>query len=210
MTNPNYTAIAILVDRSASMQHLSGEMTQAIAGFIEGQKKLDGYCTVRLDQFDTVFENVYKSTHVGETPNYTLIPRGSTALNDSFMRTLNEFGAELRAKPESERPGKVLVVVVTDGEENSSRDTTKAQVKAKVENQRNTYDWDFVYLGANQDAVLTGEEYGFKSGSSLTYAPTASGVAFASASLGNYATTMRSGVKAAFTESDREEALTSV
>ena len=90
-----------------------------------------------------------------------LIPRGSTALYDAVGQSVVHFGELLEAMDEDARPGTVQVIVVTDGEENSSKEFSAAEVKRLVTQQTETYSWGFVFLGANQDAVLTGATLGF-------------------------------------------------
>ena len=99
-----------------------------------------------------------------------LQPRGSTALHDAMVRLIGEAGAELAALPEDQRPGTVLVAVLTDGHENSSREATGAMVKELVERQQSQWGWQFTYLGANQDAVLTAHGLGIRAEDALTYA----------------------------------------
>lgn len=87
---------------------------------------------------------------------------GCTALNDAVCQAIDEIGAEFAALPESERPGQVLVAILTDGEENASRRFTTADVKERIDRQTNVYSWKFVFLAANIDATETGAALGLK------------------------------------------------
>ena len=107
---------------------------------------------------------------IQDVPPLDLQPRGSTALHDAMVRLIGEAGAELAALPEDQRPGTVLVAVLTDGHENASREATGAMVKALVERQQSQWGWQFTYLGANQDAVLTAHGLGIRAEDALTYA----------------------------------------
>ena len=159
--NFNYTDISIVVDRSGSMESIRGDMEGAIKHFLDEQKKVDGKCTVSLYEFDNVYNSVYENIPVKETKDYTLNPRGMTALNDAIGRTINSLGEKYRKMPENERPGKIFFIVVTDGHENASREFNGDKIKEMVKHQSDVYNWSFVYLGANQDAVLTGANLGF-------------------------------------------------
>ena len=92
-------------------------------------------------------------------------------------RFITEVGSSLAALPEDDRPRMVTVLVMTDGHENASREWTKDGVRQLISQQEGTYNWDFVFLGANMDAVDVGTDLGFASGKSLTYAASSGGVA---------------------------------
>lgn len=183
------------------------EMTAALNSFFKEQGELDGKCLVDYVQFDTEYEKVYEDRPV-YAAEAVIQPRWGTALVDAIGRGSVELGRKLRALPEAHRPGKVLVVVVTDGGENSSREYTADKVRELVQEQTDKYDWDYVFLGANIDAVATGELYGFKSGKSMTFDTANTGQTISS--LNAYATSYRgaAGAAAAFTDEDRTKAVT--
>lgn len=191
MTLQDYTAVAIVVDRSGSMQDLASDVEGGIKTFVKEQRKVPGKCTIRLDQFDDVFENVYRSTPVSSAPAYKLVPRGMTALLDAMGKTITQFGEELAALPEKQRPGNVIVVVATDGFENSSREWTSPKIKELIKQQEDEYGWNFVFLAANQDAIATGASYGYAAASSLTFDATSQGVAQSYTGLSNAVTRSR-------------------
>lgn len=169
MTDSNYTAIAVVVDRSGSMWTMREDAEGGLNTFITDQKDGEGRCTLRLDQFDEVFENVFSSTDIQDVNNYALVPRGGTALLDAIGKTVTQFGEELAALNEDERPSNVIVVVVTDGGENMSQEWTNEQVKALIKQQEEQYGWTFVFLAANQDAIQVGGTMGFGAATSMTY-----------------------------------------
>ena len=206
MTNPDYTAIAVLMDRSGSIWSIVADAQGAINAFIDEQRKHDGKCTVRLAQFDTVYEDVYLSTDVNDVKDYVLSPRGGTALTDGIAKLVADFGKELADMDENDRPGNVIVVVVTDGEENSSREHTAETVKALIKDQQEKYGWEFIFLAAGQDAIATGAGYGFAAGNSMTF--NADNIAQTIDTASSYVTAYRStGALADFTESDRTKAV---
>ena len=97
---------------------------------------------------------------MSQVPVYKLEPSGSTALLDAAGRAINETGARLAAMDESQRPGLVVVVIVTDGHENASREINRAQIRQMIEHQQSVYRWQFTFLAANQDAFAEGESLG--------------------------------------------------
>lgn len=107
-----------------------------------------------------------------ELDHHRFIPRGMTPLLDSIGRAIIETGQHLAALSEDQRPAKVLFVVITDGHENASKFFSKDQVQSLIEQQKSVYSWDFMFLGANIDAVAVGTSYGFNQGSSVTFGTT--------------------------------------
>jgi len=170
MTDPNYTHISFLLDRSGSMQSIKSDTEGGFAAFIAEQRKSAGRSTVTLAQFDNEYAEVYRATPLADVPPLRLEPRGSTALLDSMARIIRDTGTWLAAMPEDERPGTVILGVMTDGMENASKEWTHAAVKALVEEQEEKYDWTISYLGANQDAIEVGARMGVARERSLTYA----------------------------------------
>ncbi|WP_330250976.1 VWA domain-containing protein [Nocardia sp. NBC_00565] len=183
MTNSDLTLIAVLLDRSGSMQSIKSDTEGGFDAYVEEQRKVPKTTLVTLAQFDTEYELVYANRPIGAVPPLSLQPRGGTALYDAVGRLVTDVGSELAARPEHERPGTVIVVVLTDGHENSSREWTHPAVKALITQQQESYSWDFVFLGANMDAVAVGSALGFDPRRSLTYGATPAGAAgvFASA-----------------------------
>jgi hypothetical protein len=99
----------------------------------------------------------------------TYQPSGSTPLYDTWGRAIKETGEKLASMKEEERPEKVLFIVSTDGEENSSQEYNKSMIREMVEHQTNVYSWDFTFLGANMDAMLEATSLGVKAEAALTY-----------------------------------------
>ena len=179
MTNPDLTHLYFLLDRSGSMQSIKSDTEGGFAAYIEEQRLGSGECRVTLAQFDDEFETVYADLPVADVPPLRLRPRNSTALLDSLARLITEAGARLAALPEHERPGTVVVAVMTDGMENASREWTHAAVKALIEQQTRDYGWEFTYMGADQDAIEVGMSVGISADSSITYARNRAGDAMA-------------------------------
>lgn len=206
MTDANYTALLLIVDRSGSMSSIKSDMEGGLTALLEEQKALPGLLTVDLYTFDGSIEHV----HALSSPDNVRIviePRGNTALFDAVGRSVTEFGRTLAAMPEHARPETVQVIVVTDGFENSSVEYRAQDVKALVNMQKHDYQWDFVFLGANQDAVLNGVELGFDAGSSMSFFAGAEGVDASSKSMSRYMTDVRRKQKKLFLAEERIAAL---
>jgi len=169
MTNSNLTHIAFLLDRSGSMHSIKDDTEGGFNAFIAEQRQQGGECRVTLAQFDNEYEEVYRDLPLAEVPALRLVPRGSTALLDSIGRLVTSTGERLAALPEDERPGIVIVGIMTDGHENASREWTHPAVKALIGQQTKTYGWQFLYLGADQDAIEVGSSIGVAAANSMTY-----------------------------------------
>ena len=137
-----------LLDRSGSMASCCIDTIDGFNSFIDSQKQFGGTMTLCL--FDDKFETVYEKTPIEDVPlltEDTFVPRGGTSLHDAMGQVLK-----------MDLSDDAMVIILTDGEENSSRTYTSAHVKDLV----NLKPWKFVYLGANQDAVLTAKNLGIR------------------------------------------------
>ena len=112
MTDPTYTDITMVLDRSGSMQSIKTDTIGGFDAFISEQRQVPGRCTVSLVQFDNEYEEVYTGRPIAEVPTLTLVPRGSTAMLDAIGRAVNATGARLAAMPEDRRPGTVIVGIM--------------------------------------------------------------------------------------------------
>ena len=150
----NYTDLNIILDRSGSMSSIAADMVGGIRTFLDKEKETGDDTKVSFFQFDDQYETVFVDKDIKENIKINLVPRGSTALLDALGRTITSVGEKLSKLDEKDRPNRVLFLVITDGYENSSREFTSDVVKEKVKHQREKYAWDFVFLGAGEDAVL--------------------------------------------------------
>ena len=215
MTDPTYTDITMVLDRSGSMQSIKDDSIGGFDAFISEQRRLPGRCTVSLVQFDNVYEEVYTGRDLADVPGLTLVPRGSTAMLDAIGRAVNATGARLAAMPEDRRPGTVIVGIMTDGLENASREFTYPMIKALIEQQEQVYGWTFMYMGANQDAIEVGASLGVARDRSLTYAgpKVAAAMGAYSASIGTIREAVAAGApieharrRAAYSDEQRKKA----
>ena len=185
MTKKNYTEIIGVIDRSGSMSSCWHDTVGGINEYIKKQREVPGEAKISLVFFDTEYAMAYNGVDLQDDifskpmsfADYS--PRGSTALLDAIGKTINTVGNRLAATPEDERPDKVTMFIVTDGEENASREFTGAQIKEMITHQTDKYQWDFVYLGANQDAFAVGMTLGVNPHSCTTYDTKCSAQAFA-------------------------------
>ena len=170
MTRSDLTHLYFLLDRSGSMQSIKSDIEGGFAAFIAEQRTGDGECLASLSQFDDVYEVVYVDRPVADVPPLDLRPRNMTALHDAMGRLITDAGAKLAALPDDQRPGTVIVAVMTDGLENASTEWHAPAIKALVELQTSKYQWEFLYMGADQDAVEVGTGLGISAANSVTYA----------------------------------------
>ena len=192
MTNPDVTLIAALLDRSGSMESIADDIRGGFDAFIAGERQQAGATLVTLAQFDDAYEVVFENRVIDAVPPLTLQPRGMTTLLDAIGRFVTEVGSGLAALPEHDRPAEVTVVVMTDGHENASVEWTKDAVQQLVSQQQTVYGWDFVFLGANMDAIDVGTSLGFSAGKSLTWDASEDGVDGAFAAMATYNARKRS------------------
>lgn len=170
MTDSTKTLIAALLDRSGSMSSCKPATEDGWRELINEQRGEPGQCEVTLAQFDTEYEVLYPPTDIAAVPEFVVEPRGRTALLDATGRFITEIGEQLAALGEEQRPGKVICLIMTDGMENASAHWTWDAVKRLITQQRDVYGWEFIFLGANIDAVEVGMRMGVDAGDSLTFA----------------------------------------
>jgi uncharacterized protein YegL len=164
MANKDLTEIVLVVDRSGSMYTCRDEAQGGINAFIEDQKKLKGKANFTLVQFDSEYEFVHEGVDIQDVPEFTLHPRNSTALLDAVGRAISETGERLDKMDEKDKPGLVVFVITTDGDENSSTEYNSTQIKDMVTEQQDKYNWQFTFLGAGIDAFSAGGDMGYYKG----------------------------------------------
>ena len=180
------TYIIFVIDRSGSMQAIRKDMIGGFNAFIKTQQDANlGECRVFAYKFDTSYESIFENIDVHSVPlldEKSYQPRGGTALYDSLGKTIVDIGSKLSELQEHERPEKVLIVTITDGEDNDHLHNvgtrySSEQVKEMVKHQTEVYKWDFAYIGANQDAWAVGGSMGCAN--NLNYTADSKGTALA-------------------------------
>lgn len=204
----NLTHITFLVDRSGSMENIKEDMEGGINSFVEEQKKIEGDARISLYEFDTSFDTVYENKSLDDAKKYKLIPRGGTALLDALGRSIIQTGEILKSTPEEERPEKVLFIIITDGEENSSSEFKLPKIKEMIQHQTEKYNWEFIYLGANQDAISVAGDMGIDVNGTMDFAPTPDNMKSMFRSVVNYSANYRGGNSSkGFSNADRANAI---
>lgn len=173
----NHTDITIILDRSGSMQSVASDTIGGFNRFLDDQRKAPGTASITLHQFDDRFETPIKAHDVKSAPpltGSTFVPRGSTALLDAIGRSIVDTGARMETAGNN-CAEKVVVVIITDGHENASHEYDRAKVFEMIKHQQEKYAWEFVFLGANQDAIKTAAGFGVSPSNAMTYAANAVG-----------------------------------
>lgn len=192
----NHTDITIVLDRSGSMASVAPDTIGGFNRFLDDQQKAPGTAAITLHQFDHEFETVLDAKPIGEAKpldGTTFVPRGNTALMDAIGRAITGTVSRLEKTPDADRPEKVVFVIVTDGQENASREFNHAKVHEMITHQKEKYQWEFVFLGANQDAIKAAGNIGIQAANAMTYAHNKAGTVAAFASTSNNLMRMRSG-----------------
>lgn len=156
--NPHLTEIAYILDRSGSMQPMQEPAVAAFNDFIKTQLDVPGDARLTLIQFDDAYEVPVSAKPIQDVPQLTAAtytPRGSTALLDAIGRTIKETDRRITALPDPERPGKVILAIFTDGEENASQEYTAKHISDLIRLYRDQKGWEFLFLAANQDAIAS-------------------------------------------------------
>lgn len=173
MTKLDYTHLICILDRSGSMGHIVDDTIRGFNKFIADQKAEPGDATLTLALFDDQYELVHDFTNLKDVPDLTTktyFARGGTSLLDAVGKTFNSVGSKLSSMKEEDRPSKIVVLIMTDGHENSSREFKHAQIKSMIEHQKSKYSWQVIFIGAsNIDAVAAGSSLGISSTQSYSY-----------------------------------------
>ena len=170
--NDKLTEMVFILDRSGSM---SGKEADTIGGFnslIEKQKNEDGECLVSVVLFDHEMDVLYDRVSIKDMPAMTereYFTRGSTALLDAMGGAIHHIGNVHKYAREEDRPAKTIFVITTDGLENASRIYSADKVRSMVKHEQDKYGWEFLFLGANIDAVETARAYGLREGHAVRF-----------------------------------------
>lgn len=183
--NNDLTDIVIVLDRSGSMSNIRSDVEAGLNEFIRKQKLEPGYGRVTFVKFDDIVETECIRMNLDSVMPLTLEPRNMTALYDAVGKTINEVGSRLSQLREIEKPGKVIFVIVTDGYENASKEFTKLKVAEMIAHQRDKYNWQFVFIGADIDAYGESEKIGVSHMSTLSSVKNSVGTQHAFNSLNN-------------------------
>jgi hypothetical protein len=207
----DYTHITVILDRTGSMESIRDDTIGGFNAFLQAQQAEPGEATLTLVQFDSQdpYEVLHHFKPVAEIPELTretYVPRASTPLLDAFGRGINDLEASLNKLPEAERPARVIFAVVTDGQENSSREFRKEQIEQMVRDKTEKHDWQFVFLSADLAAMRDAMGVGVHSDRILHFQKTGQGTREAWSALSKDMADYRSDRKRrmGFVEEDRQ------
>lgn len=170
-----FTQVAVVLDRSGSMGSIKDNTIEGFNAVLREQKETEGEVSFTLAQFDDEYELVYNGVDIKDVPflnSKTYNPRGRTALYDAVSKTIDSVGESLRWLPESKRPEKVVFIIVTDGHENASNEFSYEDMTYRLKHQQEKYNWQVVYIGANQDAMVVAQTFNIPMANAMTYTVT--------------------------------------
>ena len=168
----NVTELVFIIDRSGSMSGLEKDTVGGFNSMIKKQKEVKGECYVSTVLFDGVCEVLHDRKKLSEIPEMTerdYVPRGSTALLDAIGRAIKHIGNIHKYAREEDVPAHTMFVITTDGQENSSVSYSAAEIKRLIQRRREKYGWEFLFIGANIDAIETAASYGIEKDRAVNY-----------------------------------------
>ena len=174
------TEMVFILDRSGSMGGLESDTIGGYNAMLAKQQKGPGEAVITTVLFDDQYELLHDRINLrGVAPitDQEYYVRGSTALLDAVGKTINKIGNAQKRTTEAERAEKVVVVITTDGMENASCEFSKDKVRRMIEHQKSKYDWEFIFLGANIDAIATAGRFGISKDRAANYNADSEGTA---------------------------------
>jgi hypothetical protein len=174
------THLVLVLDRSGSMASLRDDVIGGWNEFLSGQQAEPGKATLTHIQFDSQdpFEVVHHFKALSEVPpldHRTFVPRGGTPLLDALGKAIVSTSMDLASAAPGTRPGKILFVCITDGQENASRQYTKPQVTEMVERMQGG-GWQFVFLSSDMSAVSDATRWGFNPDNVMQFQHSGAGI----------------------------------
>ena len=163
--NKNWINLVFVIDKSGSMWSSKDDVIGGFNKTIEEQKaNKDGKVTVSLYTFNENVKEEYLGVDINDIGKFHYSPDGMTAMNDGIGRAIDNVGKWLYEKDKNgeEMPGKTLVVVMTDGMENASKEYKLSQVQEKIKEQTDKYSWEFIYMGTDITTTKAADDHGFK------------------------------------------------
>ena len=188
------TEIVFILDRSGSMSGLESDTIGGFNSMMEKQKEEEGEAYVSTILFDHTSEVLHDRVRLAEVPKMTAkdyYVRGNTALLDAIGGAIHHVRNVHKYAREEDRPEKTLFVITTDGYENASRYYDYEKVRKMVKHQQQRHGWEFIFIGANIDAIRTADSFGIKRGRAVNYGQDAIGTESVFSSIGNAVFSMR-------------------
>lgn len=173
------TELVFILDKSGSMGGLETDTIGGYNSMLEKQKEVAGECRITTVLFDNNYELLHDRIDIKAVSPITEKEYqvcGSTALLDAIGRTIGKIGNAQKQTADDYRAEKVMFVIITDGEENSSREYSAERIRQMIEHQKKLYGWEFIFLGANIDAVETAGRFGISPDRAQNYHADSEGV----------------------------------
>lgn len=192
----NVTEIVFILDRSGSMAGLEADTIGGYNAMLAKQKKAEGKAFVTTVLFDHSYELLHDRINVKDISPITeedYEVGGTTALLDAIGFSIQKLINVQKRTSEEERAGKVLFVITTDGEENASSEYSADKIKKMVQFQKEKFDWEFMFLGANIDAISTAAQFGIEEDFAVEYHADSIGTQLNYEALSEAVTNLRSG-----------------
>lgn len=172
MTKNNITELVFILDRSGSMAGLESDTIGGFNAMIEKQRNVEGECYVSTVLFDNTSEVLHDRVKLSDIKpmtedDYTV--RGCTALIDALGSAISHIGNIHKYARSEDVPQNTMFVITTDGMENASSRYSSKQVKKMIQRQKSEYGWEFLFIGANIDAVETAKRYGIEKERAVNY-----------------------------------------
>ena len=168
----NLTELVMILDRSGSMSGLESDTIGGYNSMLKRQKETEGEVLVSTVLFDDRSEVLYDRVPLEKLPQMTdkeYYVRGCTALLDAVGGAIHHIGNVHKYAREEDRPEKTIFVITTDGMENASREYSYDRGRQMVERQKEKYGWEFIFLGANIDAIATAGRFGISADRAANY-----------------------------------------
>ena len=208
MMNHNMTELVFILDKSGSMHGLEKDTIGGYNSMLEKQKAEEGSAHVTTVLFDTHVELLHDRLPLGCVKPLTekeYSVGGKTALLDAVGTTIQRINEIQNAEPEESRAGKVIFVITTDGFENASRKFTYPILKNLIESQQKELGWEFMFLGANMDAVSEAGKLGIQPDRAASFVNDSIGIATNYASVSMAVSAMRAAPKGKRIDSNWKE-----
>lgn len=173
------TELVFILDRSGSMAGLEKDTIGGFNGMLKKQKRKDGEANVTTVLFDDRYELIHDRFSIQSVRPLTekeYYVRGCTALLDAVGKTIHQMGNTQKYLAEDLKAEKVIFVIITDGLENASREYSYERIRHMIRRKKSRYGWEFLFLGANMDAVSEAQKFGIRADRAVTFENDGQGV----------------------------------
>ena len=178
--NNNLTELVFVLDKSGSMSGLEKDTIGGFNSMLKKQREEEGDVVISTVLFDDRMQVLHDRTDLGSISDLTdrdYQVGGCTALLDALGRSIKHISKVQKSLPEDERPAKTMFIITTDGQENSSHEYSYERIRKMVEKKQEKKQWEFLFLGANMDAISAAADIGIKAGRASNFVCDAKGTA---------------------------------